>query len=70
MRLIKAGIIIVKVIFKSIIDIWKSINRWEREMKEFSKPIIKALKEHRREIRQKAIKKKRDELFEEDKTCK
>ena len=55
MKEIKVVIYSIKMFFKLIIDTWKSINRWERDMEKFSKPLIKALKEYRKEMRQKAI---------------
>lgn len=50
MKLIKAGILFVKIYFKLILDTWKRINKDEKDFKEFSKH-LKPVKEYQQEMK-------------------
>lgn len=54
MKLIKAGILFIKIYFKLILDTWKRINKAEKDFKKFSK-FLKSVKKYQKEMRQETI---------------
>ena len=61
MKLIKTGILFIKIVFKLIIDTWKLVAKHEKDWKHFSK-YLKSVKEYQREMEKEKISKPLEDL--------